>query len=247
MPLFDDSTMSNHTLPGNHYGYSATRIEDLNAAEYTLVGIAADVSASVFAYRAEIERAMAEIVRSCRRSPRRDNLLARITTFNGSVHELHGFRPLPACDPDAYLGCLNTAGTTALNDATINMCDAIDGYATTLRDSAFSCNAIVFVITDGMDNASSHNVEQVAQSLSALAGSASLDSLTSVLIGINVEADSLSKYLDKLQKTARFDRYLELSNATESTLANVARFVSGSIVAQSRMLGAGRSAGALRF
>ena len=45
------------SLPTSGYGYSATRLDDLGAAEYTLVSIVCDVSGSIGAFQDELERA----------------------------------------------------------------------------------------------------------------------------------------------------------------------------------------------
>jgi hypothetical protein len=37
MPIFNDTTLDQITLPNSHYGYSATRLDELGATEYTVV------------------------------------------------------------------------------------------------------------------------------------------------------------------------------------------------------------------
>jgi hypothetical protein len=183
----------------------------------------------VGSYRAEIERCIGEVVRSCAHSPQADNLMLRVTTFDSTVHELHGFRPLAACDPLSYSNALTTGGTTALHDASVNLCGSLHSYGASLTASAFCCNAIVFVITDGIDNASSTSAKAVGEALRGLVTSESLDSVLSVLVGVDVSGDALSLYLNRLRKDAGFDRYLELGDASEALLTRLASFVSNSI------------------
>ena len=52
------SRVTTSSRGSGRYGFSATRIADLGAAEYTLVAIAADASGSVSALRRRIERCM---------------------------------------------------------------------------------------------------------------------------------------------------------------------------------------------
>jgi hypothetical protein len=93
MPILNESNMNAHKVAGSSYGFSATRIEDLGASEYTLVSIAADVSGSVSVFKREIEKCVKEIVRACRHSPRADNLMMRFTTFDSKVTESTVFDP----------------------------------------------------------------------------------------------------------------------------------------------------------
>ena len=67
------SMMSQHPIRGTHYGFSATRIDDLGAAEYTLVAIAADASGSVSSFKKRIESAIAEVARAAHPQAERRN------------------------------------------------------------------------------------------------------------------------------------------------------------------------------
>jgi hypothetical protein len=156
-------------IAGSSYGFSATRIRDLGAAEYTLVAIAADKSGSVAAYATEIERTIGQIVASAQLSPRADNLLLRVCTFDHELTEVHGFAPLCACSRRDYRGTIAHGGTTALYDASHNAIAAVAGYADELVAHDFAVNAIVFVITDGMDNASKTSRDSVGAALAAIA------------------------------------------------------------------------------
>lgn len=247
MPVFDSTPMQSHGLDLSHYGYSAARIDTLAAAEYTLVGIAADVSASVDHWRDDIERAVGEVIRACRHSPRAANLLVRLVTFSSTLREVHGFSPLSDCDPDAYRGQFRTGGVTALYDAGVNLSESLHAEGERLRANAFSCNAIVFVITDGMDNASRLDAHDLATAMGALNSTRALDAVQSVLIGVDVNRDDLSSYLTNLRRDAKFDRYVELDDASESTLSSLAAYVSRSIVAHSTALGSGRPGASVRF
>jgi uncharacterized protein YegL len=239
--------MQQHIITGSHYGFSATRIDDLGAAEYTLVTIAADVSGSISGFERELERAIQAIVRACRQSPRADNLMLRLTMFDHHLAEVHGFKPLAGCNPDDYIGCLTLGGSTALYDAAANAVTALAQYGKDLTDNDFDANGIVFVMTDGLDNASKVRVDAVKAALSSTVKSEALESLTSILVGVNVAASGVSAGLATLQRDAGFDKYIEIQHANASTLAKLADFVSRSISAQSVALGTGNAAPSLSF
>ena len=113
MPTLIDNTMEQQMLPIGHYGYSATRMDDLGASEYTLVTIVCDVSPSVSSFTNEMEEALREIVKACKYSPRADNLLIRLVTFAGYLDEAHGFKLLERCNLDDYKRCLKIGSATA--------------------------------------------------------------------------------------------------------------------------------------
>jgi hypothetical protein len=246
MPIFTDD-MDTHAIQGSNFGFSAKRIEDLGATEYTLVGIAADTSGSVEPFRDEIEKCVKEVVKSCRHSPRADNLMMRLTRFDDKVEEVHGFRPLSECNIDSYTGCIATGGMTALYDAACNLTDSVTTYGRSLSTNDFSVNGIIFVITDGMDNRSSMTPGEVKKALERAVQSEALESVVSILIGVNVTDPRVSQYLNDLHKSAGFTQYIELGNASANSLAKLADFVSRSISAQSQALGTGGPSQSLSF
>ena len=248
MPLLNTSNMLDHKIDGTGYGFSATRIDDLGASEYTLVGIAADVSGSVSGFSTEIEACLKEVVASCRRSPRADNLMLRLILFHNKIHETHGLKPLSECNPDDYTGCIRIGGTTSLYDATVNTVEAVTRYGKDLVDQDYEANGIVFVITDGAENTSTLTLNSVREALLDAVRSEALESMVSVLIGVNVDASSgLNSWLDTFAKHAGFTQYVALDKANAQTLAKLAAFVSRSISSQSQALGTGNASQSLSF
>jgi fermentation-respiration switch protein FrsA (DUF1100 family) len=239
--------MQSIKLTSSHYGFSATRIQQLDSSEYTLVTITADDSGSVHGFASEIENCIAQVARACRHSPRADNLLLRVTTFDDQVREVHGFKPLGSCAAAGYTGCLGAAGATALYDAAENAIEATRSYGETLTTHGYDVNAIAFVITDGADNVSRSTAAQLKDQISATIKSESLSGVTSILIGVGVSDPSVSQYLRQLKTEVGFDHYLELGDATEQTLAGLADFVSRSIYATSRALSGGKTSVSLSF
>jgi len=231
--------LQHRPIAGTPYGFSATRIRDLGAAEYTLVAIAADKSGSVAAHAADIERAIAQIVLSCQHSPRADNLMLRVCTFDDALTEVHGFAALAACRARDYRGTIANGGSTALYDAAHNAIASVAGYGEELANHDFGVNAIVFVITDGMDNASKASRDSVGRALADARRVGKLESLTAILVGVGVDDASVGPQLRALGLEAGFEQYVELADANAATLARLAAFVSRSIAVQSRALGTG--------
>lgn len=234
-------------LPTNGYGYSATRLDDLGAAEYTLVSIVCDASGSVAAFQGELENALKRIVQACQFSPRADNLLLRLVSFDDALKELHGFKLLERCNLTDYDGVLRVGGSTALYDAAENAVSATADYARQLGASDFAANALVFVLTDGMDNVSTLTARHVKEALMRAVAEEALESMLSVLIGVNIADRSVGGYLQDLKTDVGFTQYVEIGRADAKTLSKLADFVSRSISAQSRSLGTGGGSQSLTF
>ena len=247
MPILNDASLDQIALPNSHYGYSATRLEELGATEYTVVTIACDVSGSTAAFTFDMEAAITRIIQACKSSPRADNLLLRLVAFDDTLSEIHGFKLLENCNLADYGGCLRAGGSTALYDAAENAVSSTINYGQQLLAGDFSANAILFVITDGMDNASRLPAGKVKEALSRAVTSEALESMVSVLIGVNVQDPQAARFLRQFQSDAGFTQYVELDKADAKTLARLAQFVSRSISAQSQALGTGGQPQSLVF
>jgi uncharacterized protein YegL len=219
----------------------------LGATEYTVATIACDVSGSTAAFAFDMESAITRIVQACKSSPRADNLLLRLLAFDDTLTELHGFKLLENCNLADYGGILHPGGSTALYDAAENAVSSTISYGRKLLAGDFSANAILFVITDGMDNASRLSAKKVKEALAGAVTSEALESVISVLIGVNVQDPEASRYLRQFHVEAGFTQYVELDKADARTLARLAEFVSQSIGAQSRSLGTGGGSQSLVF
>ena len=239
MPVLNDTSLDEIALPNSHYGYSATRLEELGATEYTVVTVACDVSGSTAGFIFDMESALARIVQACKLSPRADNLLLRLVAFDDSITELHGFKLLENCNLADYGGALRAGGSTALYDAAENAVSSTINYGHKLLAGDFSANAILFVITDGMDNASKLPAGKVKEALTKAVTSEALESVVSVLIGVNVQDPQAGRGLRQFHLDAGFTQYVELDKADAKTLARLAQFVSQSVSAQSQALGTG--------
>ncbi len=250
MPKFNTTTnggdLEQHQLKASHYGFSATRIEDLDASEYTIVTICQDDSSSVTGFRDEMEAAIKKIVEACKKSPRADNLMIRLCTFNTQFIEVHGFKRLQQIKPSDYDGILGKGGMTALYDAATNAVLASNAYAKKLTENDFAVNAITFFLTDGEDNQSKVTPHQVRDALQAAMKDEALESIVSILIGVN-STGQLDQYLDMFKTEAGITQYVGIGDATPQKLAKLAEFVSKSISAQSQALGTGGPSKSLAF
>lgn len=249
MPIMNDAGMEQHALGGTGFGFSAKRIGDLGATEYTLVTIAADATGSVHGFQDKIENAIKAVVLACRKSPRADNLMLRLVTFNTSigVHEVHGFKPLTDCNTDAYTGTVQPGGATNLYDAAYSAAGSINQYGKSLTAQDFACNGIFVVITDGEDNASKTTPTMLKDEVAKGVTGEALESCVSILVGVNVQSPTVSRLLKDFQANAGFTQYIEVDNATDAKIAKLADFVSRSVSSQSQALGSGGPSQALTF
>lgn len=248
MPVLNDS----HTISGSSYGYSAARIGDLGASEYTLGTLVVDISGSVQSFAKQIEAAVKGVVKVCSSdsNPRADNMMLRIVLFNQKVHEVHGFKPLRECNLNDYTGIISPSGTTALYDATYTSVKAATQYAEQLVAQDYDVNACVFVLTDGGEyprNNSTATRKMCAEALRDAVQSEALESITSILIGINTATGGVGALLTQFKDEVGFTQYVDIANATDKELAKLTGFVSRSFSSQSQSLKTGGPSQSLAF
>jgi len=221
--------------------FSATRPEELEEMEYTLVGIAVDTTGSVMGFEDELLECLKVAVQACEKAPRSENLLVRVTLFNSmtGVVEIHGFRPLVDIDVNVHYTQLQCGGATPLFDSTLDQVAAIRTYGEDLFDQDFGVNAVLFIITDGDDNVSTSTPSMIADQIKAVAQSEKIESLQTVLIGVNMGNGSVKRLLEEFQKDAELTQFIDAGNASKGTFAHLAGFVSQSVSSTSQALGSG--------
>src|SRR5690606_8121021 len=133
-----------------------------------------------------------------------------------------------------------------LYDATENAVTATESYGKSLTENDFDTNAIVFIVTDGMENTSKATINTVQDAFKNVIRSEALESLISVLIGIQVDSQT-DRYLQDFKKNAGITQYINMGDATTKNLAKLADFVSRSISSQSQSLGTGGPSQSLAF
>lgn len=247
MPKLMGENQNHQTLHG--FNFSAVKIDDLGASEYTIVTIVQDISGSVGPFASDMEATLQKILEACQKSPRSENLLIRLVTFNDKVIEVHGFRELKTINPAEYSNILKCYGSTALMDATLNSAEATEAYGKHLGTMDYRSNGIMFVITDGQDNASvvAKNPEVLKKAFKKIkTGEVDLESFLSILIGVGTDPNDIA-YLQDLANNASFDQFIEMGAATPTALAKLADFISKSISSQSQSLGSGQASQPLTF
>jgi hypothetical protein len=231
---------------GSGYKFSATRIRDLGAVEYTLATICMDASSSVSGFAVQLEQVLKTVVNACAKSPRKDNLMIRLTQFASTLMELHGFKLLGTTNEKDYDNVLQIGGSTALFDAMDEAIQATGTYGKQLTSQDFLVNGIVVVVTDGENNCSNiSDPAQVKKTLQAIRRSENLESLLLILVGVTNDNVGLNTYLQTVKDDAGCDQYVSIGNATPGKIAKLAEFVSQSISSTSSALGTGKASAPL--
>lgn len=237
---------------GSGYKFSAAKIKDLGASEYTLATILMDASSSVEGFAVQLEQALKTIFKACDKSPRKDNLLLRVVQFASTVTELHGFKLLNTIQEKDYDGILQLGGSTALFEACDDGIQATGTYGKQLTSQDFLVNGIVVVVTDGEGNCGSINSGDLAtdagvvkKSLLNVRKAENLESLLTILVGVTNDNQSLNHYLQTVKDEAGFDQYISIGSATPGRIAKLAEFVSQSISSTSSSLGTGKASAPL--
>jgi hypothetical protein len=241
MPRLGSNMEQGQIGGGGAFGFSATKVEHLGASEYTLVTIAIDESSSVYGFADELLKTLITAVDSCKKSPRSSNLLVRVVKFSTSctpkgVEEIHGFKQLSDINSSDYRS-FSPNGSTPLTDAVYSSIGAMAEYGAKLMDNDFLVNGIAFIITDGCENASTTTKGMVKKQLEAIRREEKLESMVSVLIGIN--AQDYRDVLEDFKNETGMDQYIDAGDATPRKLAKLADFVSTSVSSQSQALGTG--------
>ena len=225
---------------GSGYRFSATKITDLGAAEYTLVTIVVDASSSVEPFGQQLETALKTVVRSCEKSPRRDNLMLRVTQFSDQLTELHGFKLFGAIKDSDYDGILQIGGMTALFDSADEAIQATATYGKQLTSQDFLVNSIIVVITDGENNRGSiMDPRPLKSALDRARRAENLESIITILVGVTNDDVNLNAYLQSVKDDGGFTQYVSIGRATPGRIAKLADFVSQSISSTSSALGTG--------
>ena len=245
MPVIDKNMDVLKTA--SNYKFSATKIDSLGATEYTLVTLVNDASGSVYTYAKDMEKCMKTVLGACKKSPRAENLMLRVVTFNHDLNEVHGFKLLNTIKDTDYDNSLQPNGDTALFDAVQSSVETTKLYAEKLHDQDFSVNAIIFIITDGEDNSSRASASSVKKAVTDAMKDECLEQITVVLIGVRAVDVGVIDYLQNFQKDANLNQFVDIGEASPSKLAKLANFISRSVSSTSQALQNGTSSSLLTF
>ncbi len=231
----------------SHYHFTGMPTANLGAEKYTIVSIVCDTSGSIASFLPNIIKSLKTILASCQKSPQSENLLLRLVQFDDYVKELHGFRELSQIDPSEYDSILQLGGMTALNDAVFQSIEITRDYAKILVNQDFTVNAIIFVVTDGVNNRSKHDAGEIKKLIENVKRDECLESIQVVLIGITGGDQGIRNILQNFQQEVDITKYLNIDDATPSELAKLANWVSQSIISSSTALGSGGPSTLLTF
>ena len=238
MGLLDQDV--NQLSAASGYKFSATKLDKLGATEYTLATVVVDASSSVSGFAQQLNDALQTIRKACDKSPRRDNLMLRLTQFASQLKELHGFKLLNTITDKDYDNILQIGGCTALFDAIDEAIQATTTYGKQLTANDYFCNGIVVVVTDGENNVGNiMDAPIIKKSLEKARRSENLESILLILVGVTNDDVSLNTYLQTVKDEAGFDQYVSIGKATPQKIAKLADFVSQSISSTSTALGSG--------
>lgn len=230
----------------SHFQFSTVGLDNLTELQYTLATLVCDLSGSVTPFKTEIERCASTIVESLAKSPRVENLLFRVVGFNAQISEVHGFRLLREINPNEYNNTLNPSGNTALYDAILSSIEATNRLARMLVDQESEVNAVIYVLTDGMDNASSGTTLAIKNAINSAMKDECLQSIAVILIGIGYQDANVKTYLDRVNSEANLSQFVDLTElftkaSPATALAKIAGFVSKSFSTTSQVLQSGNS------
>ncbi len=233
------------------FGFSTVDVEKVEEDEYTDVVMAEDVSPSTNSCRKELCEVRNVVVKGCKLNPRGDKIMLRTTAFGSNVEEIHGFKPVKDIDEDSFKESPGIGGSTCLYDAIFDAVAAVGRHGELLDQVDVGSNAIIFILTDGMDNSSSVGPQTILDKLEDIRMKEILESVKIIIIGFNDPQNPYSaeidKYLNKVTDSLGLDQYINAGSMTPEQAAKVGGFVSQSISAQSQHLGTGGPSQNLTF
>lgn len=250
MPKFEQfETVSQIiTQGGSKIQFSAVRPDKLKSNEQTLVTLVIDETGSVAPFATDLLNMLQSVIESCQLNPNIDSLTFRVLAFNSvtKIREIHGFRQLHDVQLNDYKR-FRPDGSTPLYDAALNAIASTVAYGGTLTQQGMVVNALIVIVTDGEDNASSSDPQDILQEVQKARQKENLDSLLTILVGINTQDKRIVGLLKKFQEKAEIDAYIDAGEATPHRLAQLMKFISDSIGAQSSQLGTGQQSSVLPF
>lgn len=223
------------------YKFSATKVNDLGAAEYTLATLVVDTSGSVLGFLPQLESMLKTVFKAMQKSPRADNLMYRVVSFDDQLKEQHGFKLLNTIQEKDYDGMLQIGGMTALFESMDEAIQAMATYGKQLTSQDFTVNGIIVVVTDGQNNRGAiMDAAVIKKSLMNARQSECMESILVILVGVTSDDNNLDFYLKEVKDNAGCDQYISIGNATPGKIAKLGQFISQSISSTSSSLGTGK-------
>ena len=208
------------------YNFGNFNPNEVEVAETINAVFIVDTSSSVVSYGQELNKAINEFTARMQKSHAAANLFVSIIEFNDNINVTSGFRPIseiPVIDLVPRIG-----GCTALFKAcAVGLKNALD-YRKDLENAGVNCKTLLFVITDGEDNASGNVVAADVKAMidDLLKEERNFFSFESILFGVgndrsfeDAQKNMGIKHLAKVGTTA--DEIRKMINFISSSITSV--------------------------
>lgn len=198
----------------------------LDATEVTLVSVLLDMSGSMSPHRRAVGEAWDLLVRSLSGAKSAASILVSAFAFGDAVEVLSG--PRPVADHAPLGGAYRPSGCTALHDACLAAMTGLVAYGQALAEGGVPSKRVLFVLSDGEDNASRASAADVRRVAEALRKD---EAYTLAFAGFG------SGDLAAVAAALGFPEVIT-TGTTESELRRVFRQVSQSVIRVSQQAGA---------
>ncbi len=223
----DSKTLNELNQDVNYdYNFGNYNPEDVEVAETINAVFVVDTSTSVMSYGQELNKALNEFTQRMQKSHAASNLFVSLIEFNDNINVTTGFRPISEIQPIDLVPRIG--GCTALYKAcAAGLKNALD-YRKDLENAGVNCKTLLFVITDGEDNASGNVVAADVKSMidDLLKEERNFFSFESILFGVGndnsfeaAQKDMGIKHLAKVGTTA--DEIRKMINFISSSITSV--------------------------
>lgn len=206
------------------YGFSNFDPAFLQEEEVIICPIAIDISPSMQPYTKELNEAFEAFITEMQGNTHVVNkLMVKSSEFNEDVKVRAGFMPVTNVDTSNFK--FRPCGeATALADAALEAVDSAVEYKEKLEQSGITCKVIVFVITDGIENASKSNFTAVKRKLDdVMKNEKNVFSFETILFGIGDRNN-----FEPAQKAMGF-KHLAVVGQTGKDVRKLIGFISASI------------------
>jgi uncharacterized protein YegL len=220
------SAVNNENVNFN-YEFGNFNPNDVEVSETINAVFVVDTSSSVHAYGHELNKALNDFTARMQKSHAANNLFVSIVEFNSDVTVTSGFRPIseiPTIDLIPRIG-----GMTALYKACKEGLNNALDYRKDLENAGVNCKTLLFVITDGGDNASGNVVASDVKVLidDLLKEERNFFSFESILFGVGDDAS-----FEKAQKEMGIAHIARVGTTAEE-IRKMINFISSSITSVS--------------
>jgi hypothetical protein len=233
--------MESCAIPGMGFEYTATPVGSIMCMDNTAAASLFDASGSTRGFADLLEQCVQNIVMALRSDTRGENMLYGHWLFGSTLEEVHGFMPLPSINPDDYKGCYGRykgMRGTALYDGEVKVLRAMRDFAGRGGKKKLIFNGFFYTLTDGCDYDSAMTEDVVAEEMGEGVRLEQIDSLYSILIGVNRDPSIQAKLMAHAQKVG-YTEYIPIENATLDALKKLGLHVSQSLSSQSQKVGQG--------